>query len=193
MRSVNDFSPYSNVPYGIDIQYPSNWTKVQGELVNSLLNGNNTNRAIVQFFSPDESVQLTIAVEKLAGITTLKQYTDSNIITAVRDNRAFITNIATDVSKTILGGMPAYKVVWSGNPDYEGLLFQKFHIPKDVANLLIPHLSYDLTMMQFDTIKDGNGYSIAYGSTPFVPNGSAHYYHYLPIAEKAIESLKIRK
>ena len=46
--------------------------------------------------------------------------------------------------------------------------------------------------MQLVTIKDGNGFSIAYGSIPLVPDGLAHYSRYLPIAQKAIESLKVR-
>jgi eukaryotic-like serine/threonine-protein kinase len=108
---------YENSTYGIRIQYPANWTKEEQDSnpADSVTN-------IVTLYSPldsrvDEySENLGVSVENLTNANiTLEQYTDSltdNYNETLTDFKVIESN-----TNTILGGNPAYKLVYTDKED----------------------------------------------------------------------------
>jgi len=68
---------FANPLYGIKMQYPTDWFKMEGGFVSRLANNNTVPVAV--FYSPDCSVDVDIGIQKLQKKTTLNQYTDQDI------------------------------------------------------------------------------------------------------------------
>jgi hypothetical protein len=166
----NGFTLYKNNIYGITIQYPSNWIKHESYQDD-----------IVQFNPVDKKAFLMILLARLPENITLVPFTDRNIVTLTGDNPSLVTN----KNKTILNGIPAYKVEVNGGIDIEGIV-KKFYPTS-------PHFErplYSVKTMGIFMVHNGIGYGIVYSSDPAADELKGYYY-YLPLIQNMINSFKI--
>jgi hypothetical protein len=166
------FILYENPLYGIKFEFPSKWIKKENYYDNSLM------------FNPiDNKVSVIIFVFKLPENGTLTNIANMDIMRLRADN----PNLNVNISKTTLGGMPAYKIMANGTMDYEGII-KKFS-PESEPFSKGP--VYSTKSLEFITVKDDIGYGIVYNFDPITLNGLQEYSYYMPVVQKMIDSFKI--
>jgi hypothetical protein len=169
LAQTNDnstFNLYENPTFGIRIQYPSDWEKVEPGQISHESSFNK----IVGFVSPKESVSdtspppaLSIGMHNLSSSssyqnTTLDQYTDVHI-NAIRREQASLLESTRTILKDSNNNNLAHSAVYINNLGQE--------------------------VMQVWTIKENKAYHITYAADV------ARYPDYLPVAQKIIDSLEI--
>ena len=108
---INDFLTYENPTFGIKLQYPVDWEKIE-EADQYYLEGSNQH-SIVSFLLPIENASdrfmenLTISVENLPRNTTFNAYSDETI---KKYNATTFDLIESNA--TTLAGNPAHKVIF---------------------------------------------------------------------------------
>lgn len=148
------WATYSNSSLGISIQYPQDWTKVEGAA-----------GTVVTFQSPQSSASddflenLNIVVEDLSSQPmTLSEYVELN----VNMLKQYIPSYKLiDSSSTTLAGMPAQKLVYTGELQ-----------------------QYALKWMQIISIKNNVAYVISYTAT------ESSYSSNLETAQHMIDSFR---
>jgi hypothetical protein len=164
LAQINDsvFKTYENSTYGIRMQYPSDWKKVEPSQVSQASNFN----IIVGFISPKESVSdtsppaaLSIGIHNLSSSQdiTPDQYTDTHI-NSIRKQTNLLESNATALKGNSSNNL-AHKVVYINS---EG---QK--------------------IMQVWTVKGDKAYHITYAAN------ETRYTDYLPPIQKMINSFEI--
>jgi Short C-terminal domain len=197
---------YSNPTYGIKIQYPEDWQITEGKILGRL-KANNT-VAVAEFHPLDMSVGVILSVEKLLKNETLDQYVEESIALS-REQQPDAQLIERNKTMT-LTGLPGYKLVWNGILDAaEASESGRF----DFGGLenVIDFQPINTTVMSFFTIHGDNAYVIGYSDVSsgmldqvcnsfgadLVPFCSSPaniinpFSHYLPIAQKMIDSFEI--
>ena len=169
LAQTNDnstFKTYENPAYGIRVQYPSDWEKVEPGQISQESSFN----IIVGFVSPKESVSdtsppaaLSIGIHNLSSSssyqnTTLDQYTDVHINAIRREQESLVESTTTTLSAGSNNTL-AQKVVYVNSQGQE--------------------------VMQVWTIKENKAYHITYAADV------ARYTDYLPLAQKIIDSFEI--
>jgi hypothetical protein len=160
------FKLYEKPTFGIRVQYPSDWEKVEpGEISDE-----SSFNIIVGFVSPKESVSdtsppaaLSIGIHNLSSSssyqnTTLDQYTDVHVNAIRREQESLIESTTTTLSASNNNTL-AHKVVYVNSQGQE--------------------------VMQVWTIKENKAYHITYAADV------ARYPDYLPLAQKIIDSFEI--
>jgi Short C-terminal domain len=197
---------YSNPTYGINIQYPEDWQITEGGVLGRL-KANNT-VAVAEFHPPDMSVGVILSVEKLLKNETLDQYVEESIALS-REHQPNVQLIERNKTMT-LTGLPGYKLVWNGILD-AAEAFESGRLDFGGLENVIDLQPINTTVMSFLTIQGDNAYVIGYSDSSsaildqvcnsfgadFVPfcSSSANiknpFSHYLPIAQKMIDSFEI--
>ncbi|HKG88165.1 MAG TPA: PsbP-related protein [Nitrososphaeraceae archaeon] len=150
----SSFITYTNNDYGIKIQYPGNWIKVENIIVGQPADSGTQNVAI--FYSPDCLVGVSIAIEKLANKTTLNQYVNLHT-EELKKNQPSMGIIE---SKNItLAGFPAYRVVASGLVDI-GASAARYNIPALLGNITLS--PFNATSMDNIVLHNNNAYVVGY-------------------------------
>jgi hypothetical protein len=170
LAQTNDnstFKLYENPTFGIRMQYPSDWEKVEPGQISYESSFN----IIVGFVSPKESVSdtsppaaLSIGIHNLSSSssyqnTTLDQYTDAHINAIRREQESLVESATTTLSAGSNNNTLAHKVVYVNSQGQE--------------------------QMQVWTIKENKAYHITYAADV------ARYPDYLPLAQKIIDSFEI--
>jgi serine/threonine-protein kinase len=160
------FKTYENPAYGIRVQYPSDWEKVEPGQISQEISF----IIIVGFVSPKESVSdtsppaaLSIGIHNLSSSssyqnTTLDQYTDVHVNAIRREQESLIESTTTTLSASNNNTL-AHKVVYVNNQGQE--------------------------VIQVWTIKENKAYHITYAADV------ARYPDFLPLAQKIIDSFEI--
>ena len=170
LAQTNDnstFKLYENPTFGIRMQYPSGWEKVDpGQISHE-----STFNIIVGFVSPKESASdtsppaaISIGIHNLSSSssyqnTTLDQYTDVHINAVRREQESLVESTTTTLSAGSNNNTLAHKVVYVNSQGQE--------------------------VMQVWTIKENKAYHITYAADV------ARYPDYLPLAQKIIDSFEI--
>jgi hypothetical protein len=196
---------YTNPTYGISIQYPEDWQKLEeGGL--SRTNINNT-IALAEFHPPDQSVGVVVLVEKLGENMTLDQYVERDI-PSPKNYQPNVQLIELNKTTT-LTGLPGYRIVYNGSLDYEGLL-ERFD-PSGLIRGMIDFQPVNATSLTFITMQGDNAYIVGYSDLPtgllnqfcqvlgeqFFPNCPSPttitnpFLEHLSIAQKMIDSIEI--
>jgi hypothetical protein len=164
--TTSDILTYQNSSYGIEIQYPPNWTKDEGDF-----DPNDDITDVVEFTSPFESSldsyseTLGISIEELTDQNmTLEEYA-SSLITDYNETLTNFNLIESNTNST-LAGKPAYKLVYTETLEDE----------VDSTNL---------KSMEIGTIIGDRLYFIEYIAE------EEKYSNYLPTVEMMINSLEI--
>ena len=102
---------YKNDSYGVNIQYPANWSSNPGEGND---NSGDSSTEIVTFSPKDTSSSATfdVSVDKVDSRENLKQYVSDSI----SDNKIDLKNYTASeptLNGVTLAGTPAYKVMYS--------------------------------------------------------------------------------
>jgi eukaryotic-like serine/threonine-protein kinase len=171
---TNHLLTYENPTYGIKVQYPINWEKVEANL-------NNENFTLLAYFHPagkeDPSVNVYITFLSPQGLTPteydhkeISQLTKPTTLLNGQPIYADETNHIDESNMTTLAGNPVHRVVWT----------EKYTDSNGVLNI-------DKKMEVWSIVGDQ-----VYGIN-FIPNDVSQYTHYLPIAQKIISSFKITK
>src|SRR5919112_1302958 len=170
LAQTNDnstFKLYENPTFGIRMQYPSDWEKVEPGQISHESSFN----IIVGFVSPKESASdtsppaaISIGIHNLSSSssyqnTTLDQYTDVHINAIRREQESLVQSTTTTLSAGSNNNTLAHKVVYVNSQGQE--------------------------VMQVWTIKENKAYHITYAADV------ARYPDYLPLAQKIIDSFKI--
>ena len=102
---------YKNDSYGVNIQYPANWSSNPGEGND---NSGDSSTDIVTFSPKDTSSSATfdVLVDKVDSGENLKQYVSDSISDDKTDLKNF-TASETTLNSVTLAGSPAYKVIYS--------------------------------------------------------------------------------
>ena len=200
----SNYLQYNDSGYGIKIQYPAYWQKLEGGSLSRLSTDSIT--PIVEFHPADMSVGVIIFVEKLVENMTLDQYIEQQIS---YHKTAHPNSQIVEQSMTTLAGMPGYKAVFNGT----------FNVAGGTENLgldeliggIIDFQAVDATIMVFTTIQGDIAYNIGYRDTStegfhqlcdsfggdFIPFCSSStgitdpFSHYLPIAQTMVDSFDI--
>lgn len=108
---------YSNLYYGFDIRYPSDWSYTESEILPNV-----TVHPILDIVppisvDPDLATNLQIGVEDLefGNLPTLEQYT-RNTVNSYQNSFSNFSLESVRANGT-LSGMPAYDIVFTDNPD----------------------------------------------------------------------------
>lgn len=150
----SSFLTYTNNDYGIKIQYPGDWIKVENIIVGQPADSDTQNVAL--FYSPDCLVGVSIAIEKLANKTTLNQYVNLHT-EELKKNQPSMGIIE---SKNItLAGFPAYRVVASGLVDL-GASAARYNIPALLGNITLS--PFNATSMDNIVLHNNNAYVVGY-------------------------------
>jgi hypothetical protein len=149
-NSNNTFLTYTNSAYGIKVQYPSTWTR----------SANQSSNEIVRFISPPGTVPVSLNIIVKPGLSQsipLQLYVNAGIDILKKSipNFDLISSNATT-----LGGVPAEKMVYTGN------------LPSGLK----------LKLIQSFAIKDTTGYIVTSGTLP------DDFTSYLPTVQKMISS-----
>jgi hypothetical protein len=160
----NTFKLYENATYGIKIQYPSNWTIEEGGDEDS----DDKVTDVVSFFAPVSndseiiapSLYITIDNPSLNLIENLNEYLTTTI-NDYNDSQDF--KVIESNTNNILGGYPAYKLVYTDVDD--------------------DNINYK--DMEIGTIIEDKVYSVTYDAA------EEEYSVYLPTVQKMIDSFKI--
>ena len=170
LAQTNDnstFKLYENPTFGIRMQYPSDWEKVEPGQISHESSFN----IIVGFVSPKESASdtsppaaISIGIHNLSSSssyqnTTLDQYTDVHINAIRREQESLVESTTTTLSTGSNNNTLAHKVVYVNSQGQE--------------------------VMQVWTIKENKAYHITYAADV------ARYPDYLPLAQKIIDSFEI--
>jgi hypothetical protein len=163
----NNFKLYENPTFGIRVQYPYDWEKVEPSHISQQESSFNI---IVGFVSAKENISdtslppaaLSIGMHNLSSSSssyqniTLDQYTDVHV-NAIREQEALVESSTT----TLIGSNNAlaHNVVYVNSKGQE--------------------------VMQVWTIKENKAYHITYAAD------MARYPDYLPLAQKIIDSFEI--
>ena len=165
--ATSDILTYENSSYGIEIQYPANWTKDEEDTDPS-----DGITDIVEFSSPFESrldsysETLGISIEELTDQNmTLEEYA-SSLITAYNETFTDFNLIESNTNST-LAGKPAYKLVYTETLEDE------------------EDESTNLKSMEIGTIIGDRLYFIEYIAE------EEKYSNYLPTIEMMIDSIEI--
>jgi eukaryotic-like serine/threonine-protein kinase len=185
----SSFLTYKNFVFGILIQYPSTWEKVEPEDVNVRRFGDDSSdKQIVEFKSPLDrtsdkyQVGLSISVHNLrhSDLANLFRILDKNQNTPLK---SFTLTHLTTLS-TKLPGFEFIKpestditLANSNNPAHEIVYTYRAE----------PQSSTVIKGMDAMTIRDDKGYIIRYSAAP------ANYSRYLPIVQKMMDSFNIIK
>jgi len=111
INNSGDFLTYNNASYGVNIQYPHNWSSSPGEGND---NSGDSSTDIASFSPKDSSssASLDVLVDNIDSSENLKQYVSDSI----SDDKTDLKNFT--VSEPIfngvnLAGSPAYKLIYS--------------------------------------------------------------------------------
>jgi hypothetical protein len=118
-EASSSFATYDNSQYGIKILYPTDWHKVEGGFLNRIVDVKNNTLPVAAFYSPDCSVGVDIAKQKLLKRTTLNQYINENIVSLKKDQPVLRVIESNNIT---LAGLPAHKIVVIGLFDIAGAL-----------------------------------------------------------------------
>jgi hypothetical protein len=155
----NSFLGYSNSEFGVKMEYPADWEKQEGGPLDRLSCENSTvSSPLVVFFSPDKSVDVTIVTDKVTGNKTLESHVNDSVSSTLK-SQPNMKNIES--TKTTLGGLPAYKIVFKGTFDV-GKVLEKCGLDVLLGSLM-EFKPVTSTAMMFFTIKDDRSYLLAYG------------------------------
>jgi PsbP-like protein len=161
----NAFKLYENATYGINIQYPSNWTIEEGGDEDS----DDDVTDVVSFFAPVENDSETVAPSLYISIDSVSSNRNENLneyltttINDYNDSQDFKV-IESSTNSSSLGGYPAYKLVYT-----------------DVDENNINYKD-----MEIGTIIGDKVYFVTYDAA------EEEYSVYLPTIQKMIDSLKI--
>ena len=201
----DDYQVYNNIDHGISIQYPINWIKEEGGMIDFLLKGTQVT-PIVIFKSPDSSVNLFVGVEKFQNKMKLDQYIKENI-DGLKVNQPNIKIIQTNSS--VISGTPATTMTFKGDFNFTRTAEMLNMIPVfgDMFDDLKP---INTTTMQTFTIHNDKVYILAYSDAfnlankileivdgkKNISNQSEYqdkFVQYLPVAQKMIFSFDINK
>jgi hypothetical protein len=124
MSAVNNFTSYINSPFGISIQYPSNWLSLD-------LSGNSSSYLIVVFkpLSGAPSSLNIISQIKDSQNLTFNELVNSNINNLRQSGRTL--NLTTSTPSS-LSGHPAYKMVYTTTS--QGIRMEAMQILSLVGN-----------------------------------------------------------
>jgi hypothetical protein len=116
------FFTYKNDSYGINIQYPANWSSSPGEGND---NSGDSSTDIATFSPKDTSSSATfdVLVDNVDSGENLKQYVSDSVSDDKTDLKNF-TASETTLNGITLAGSPAYKVIYSytdGGENFKGL------------------------------------------------------------------------
>lgn len=123
---TNNFQTYSNPPFGIRMQYPSDWLKLD-------LSGNISSTLLVVFKSPPGSLlgSLNIIAQNSSSQNiTFPKLVSMNINNLKQSGR--IVNLSAS-SPATLAGNPAYKIVYTGISP-RGVIFETMQIFSLIGN-----------------------------------------------------------
>jgi len=109
--NTTGFLTYKNDSYGVNIQYPANWSSNPGQGND---NSGDSSTDIVTFSPKDTSSSATfdVLVDKVDSGENLKQYVSDSISDDKTDLKNF-TASETTLNSVTLAGSPAYKVIYS--------------------------------------------------------------------------------
>ena len=163
-----DFLKFENMTFGIRIQYPANWEKVEDDLPLNV---------IVVFDPPGESDSvigidgIDIVIAPVPPNVTLEQYTE-DYINLLGD--IFSEFSIVESSPTTLADYPAYRVVYTGRVERNEVL-ENVQYRDVILN----------KVMEVWTLKDSKAYLISYYAD------EKKYDNYLETAQKMIDSFEI--
>jgi PsbP-like protein len=129
---ISNFQTYSNSAFGIKMQYPSDWLKLN-------LSANTSSALIVVFKSPPGTLlgSLNIIAQNLSSQNiTLSKLVDMNVNNLKQSGR--IVNLVASTPST-LADNPAYKIVYTSISS-RGIIFEAMQIFS-----LIGHKAYFIT------------------------------------------------
>jgi hypothetical protein len=155
-QSSDEFLTYYNSAYGIRIQYPVDWGKMEGPSLQRSASNNSV--PIAQFCPPDASVTFIVATEKLKENKTLDQEIKESISSLEKNQPGFRL---IESNKTTLANLPAYKLLYNGTFDITATLNRFPELAKMFGDML-DFKPVNVTSLDYFTIRDGNGYIIAY-------------------------------
>ena len=127
--NISNFLGYKNSVYGIAIEYPSSWVKREPQ--------NKSSNDIITFISPSGSEAVNIRGGRPALNISLEQW---NIRAIDLLRKSFSNFTLVESNSTILSGLPAREIVFSGT---------------------IPSSGHEIKVLELITIKDGNRFWIA--------------------------------
>ena len=163
-----DFLKFENMTFGIRIQYPTNWEKVEDHLPLNV---------IVVFDPPGGSDSvigidgIDIVIAPVPPNVTLEQYTE-DYINLLGD--IFSEFSIVESSPTTLADYPAYRVVYTGRVE-RNEVFENVQYRDVILN----------KVMEVWTLKDSKAYLISYYAD------EKKYDNYLETAQKMIDSFEI--
>jgi serine/threonine-protein kinase len=161
----NAFSIYKNTIYGIEIQYPSKWEKIDfAQTINGNNNNNNNNAALIAGFlstsKNDTGIleNLMIREVRLASPDITTREFSNALLSSYKEQFKNFQLVGSNASMT-LSGKPAYEVVYT------------YGVQPNIFKT-----------MEVWVVNGNRAYMILYNADP------SDYSHYLPIIHRMISS-----
>jgi hypothetical protein len=188
-KSIDNFLTYTNPEHGIGIEYPSNWQKLEGQMLDRMTSRAEKITAIVGFTAPSGLTSIFVTVSPSEN-KSASEFLQAEIPTLKKDHPDFKL---VRSNSTTLAGLPAYMLGFSGryNPD---ILVEKFgmeglageNVDTGILGDLMSSFG-DIQQMRVVTIKNDKAYQVGYGGF------GGEYSSYLPTAQKMIDSFQLLK
>lgn len=154
--SSDEFTTYQSSPREIELQYPTDWIKIDGPVLERMKANNSI--PVVAFCPDDLSVMLLLIKEKLEKNNTLDQEVKEGISSLEKNQPAFKL---IESNTTTLAGLPAYSLLFSGTYDPASDLERNPELAESVGQIFEP-LPVNATTLHYTTIRDGYGYDLVY-------------------------------
>src|SRR5215211_4628631 len=202
-QAATPFVNFTDPTFGISIQYPSDWQEIINPLMERMPQENA--KKVIALQPPDKSVDFTVGVETLQPNLTLDQYAQQTVQLVKNDQPE--AQVLELNKTTLAGGVPAYKLLVTGMYDVQAV-FERSGLPALVGNIM-DFQPVNFTGIQYFTIRNNNGYYIAYSDLsgkiedqfrrvfgPLIPDANPApevddpFSHYLPTARKMIDSFQ---
>ena len=167
VNADQDFLTYKNSTYGIKIQHPSNWEKVEVDLpINMIVTFNPKTE-------DDSDTVIDILITPIPSDMALDNFTD-DYIDLLRD--IYIDFTIIESSQSFLAGNSAHKIVYTARMERDDTL-------KNVMEVY--HIDTLEKVMEVWTVNNNKVYIISYYAE------QKTYDNYLPVAQKMVDSFEI--
>lgn len=150
------FTIHQSSSSDIQIQYPTDWIKVDGPMLDRMKANNSI--PIVGFCPEDFSVMLVVTKEKLLKNNTIDEEVNDGI-RLLEKNQPDFKLIGSN--KTTLAGLPAHSLLYSGTFDPAAAL-KRFPELAETVGQMFEIKPVNSTTLEYATIRDGYTYILAY-------------------------------
>lgn len=202
---ISGYKTFSDSENGIKIQYPNDWAEFDRPFLDMMTSPVPNVTIVTGFHPPDPSVAVVVSIEPQSKNLTLEEEMNDTIQN-LKKNQQGLELIESN--KTLLSGIPAYKLHYTGTFNVTGIN-ERFNIPPELA-IIMPSQLTNTNYLIYMTVTNGSIYGISYEEIPMsslfsgglsLPDSlltespssdtESKFSKYLPVIQKMVNSFEI--